>query len=487
MTDSNRLQFAQVRESTFGTTPGSPRMRLARLTGESLAFAPQFVQSAEIRADRMNSDPIKINEQNAGGVNFELSFPVDNSPLSDWIRSGFFSTWSNAPVFDNDGTADSVVTDAGTTANTYVVASGGASVVAGHLVRATGFTNGANNQIFRAASSTATTIVGTALGLVAETAPPGTAKLKVVGFQGASGDITATASGLGSTALNFTTLGLSVGQWVKVGGSAAGDKFATAANNGWARITAIAPTALTLDNLPSGWSTDAGTGKTIKVWFGDFIRNGTTQTSFTIERGFMAQAVPTYIVQAGMVVGSLSLNFQTEQVISGSANFMGLTGSQSTVALDAVPDTETSAAIMAANVNVGRVAESGSVVAAPNFVRGARIDLNNNLRQITAVGSVGSVDIGEGECAVSGQVETYFGSNTLLAKLLAGTVGSINLVTAKNNQAIVVALPRVTFTAGSPSAGQKNSDVMLPLDFMASKDPTTSAHIQMDRLEYYEA
>ena len=76
--------------------------------------------------------------------------------------------------------------------------------------------------------------------------------MKVVGFQAASGDITATATGLGSTSLDFTTLGLAVGQWIKIGGSATADKFATAALNSTARITAIAATALTLDHLPHG-------------------------------------------------------------------------------------------------------------------------------------------------------------------------------------------------------------------------------------------
>lgn len=486
MSDANRLQLATVRESTFGTTPTTPRMRLARTTGESLQFAPQFVQSAEIRSDRMVPDPIKINETNAGAINFELSYPVDNSPGSDFFRSALFSAWVNSPTFDNDGTADSVVTDAGTTSNTYVVASGGASCVVGHIVRATGFTNAANNQIFRVASSSGTTVVGTSLSLTAETAPPAAAKLKVVGFAGAAADITATSTGLGSTLLNFTTLGLAVGQWIKIGGTAAGDKFATAVLNDWVRITAIAATALTCDNLPVGWTTDSGTGKTIKCWFGDYIRNGTTQTSLTIERGFLAQTTPTYIVQTGMVAGQLSLNYATEALVTGSFTFMGLTGAQSTVALDASPDAATTNAIMSANVNVGRIAESGAAVLTPNFVRSATINVNNNLRQITAVGNVGAVDIGEGECMVTGTLETYFGSNSLLTKLLAGTVGSINIRTQKSSQAIILTLPRVTFTDGSPSAGQKNSDVMLPLGFSASIDSTTNSNVQLDRVDYYE-
>ncbi|GAB5506683.1 MAG: hypothetical protein Rhirs2KO_18460 [Rhizobiaceae bacterium] len=487
MTDSNRLRLTTVRETTFGTTPGTPRMRTARLTGESIAYEPQFVQSEEIRADRMNSDPIKVNEINQGAINFELSYPVDNSPLSDFIRSLFFNTWVSTPTFDNDGTADSVIEDAGTTADTYQVASGGAAVVAGHLVRATGFTNAANNQIFRAASSTGTTIVGSSLSLTAETAPPGTAKLKVVGFEGASGDITAGASGLGSTSLDFTTLGLAVGQWIKIGGSDTGEQFATSANNGWARISGTpTATALPLDNLPSGWSTDSGSSKTIRVWFGDQIKNGTTQTSLTIERGFMGQTTPTYLIQRGMVAGEGEINFTTEEVITGSVTFQGLTGEQTTTSLDASPDAATTNAIMSANVNVGRIAESGAALASPNYVRSAQIRVNNNLRTITAVGSVGAVDIGEGEARVEGTLETYFGSNALLAKLLAATVGSINLRAQKDSQAIILAVPRATFTSGSPSAGGKNQDVQLPLGFMASKDADTSAHVIMDRLEYYE-
>lgn len=487
MTDANRLRLTTVREVTFGTTPASPKMRTARITGESLQYAPQFVSSSEIRNDRMASDPIKTNETNQGAINFELSYPVQEGALADFFRSALFNAWSNTPTFDNDGTADSVITDAGTVGSTFAVVSGGTTVKAGHLVRATGFANAANNLIFRVQSSTGTTIGSTGLSLSAETAPAATARLKVIGFQGVSGDITATSTGLASTSLDFTTLGLSVGQWINIGGTASVDRFATAANNDFARITAIAADALTLDNRPVGWTTDAGTGKAIKVWFGDKIINGVTQTSMTIERGFMGQTTPTYIVQRGMMVSQMALNFADQAVINGSFNFMGLSGAQSTTSLSDTPVAETSNAIMSSNVNVGRIAESGTAVLSPNFIRSATISINNNLRQNTAVGIVGAADIGVGECSVTGTLETYFGSNSLYAKLLAGTIGSINLRASKNNQALVFQLPRVTFTEGSPSASAKNTDVTLPLGFMASKDPTMACHIQIDRFEYMES
>ncbi len=488
MTSTNRVQLAFVREITPGTTPNTPRMRTARMTGESLSFTPNFVDPDEIRPDRMNVDPIMTIKEPAGGVNFEQSFPDDNSFLSDMYRSAMFNPWVNTPVFDNDGTADSVVTDAGTTSNTYVVASGGAAVKMAHLVRATGLTNAANNQIFRAASSTGTTVVGTGLSLTAETAPPAAAKLKVVGFQGASADITATASGLGSTVLDFTTLGLVVGQWIKIGGTAAGDKFATAALNDFARITAITATALTLDNRPVGWTTDVGTGKTIKVWVGDQIKNGVTPTSFTFEKGFLGQTVPVYIVSRGMVVDTLQHSIASRDKVKGSVSFKGMGGAESTASLDAVPDAATTGQIMAANANVGRIGVNGSGVTSPNWAKSIEFTINNNLRSIEAVDSQSPVAVREGECTVTGKSSLYFGDDTELAAFYAGTPRPINSRVAKNGQALIWQFPRATYRGGgNPQAGAKNQDVMQDFDWQASIDTTTNSHVILDRFEYYEA
>jgi hypothetical protein len=487
MTSANRTQVALVRETTPGTTPNTPRMRIMRVTGESLALNPTYVDSEELRSDRMLGDPTLTMLDANGSVNFELSYPEDNSPLSEIYRSAFMATWTNTPTFDNDGTADSVITDAGTTTDTYVVSSGGSAVVDGHLVRATGFTNAENNQVFKVASSTGTTIVGSGMNLTAEAAPPSTAKLKVVGFQGASGDITATADGLGSTVLDFTTLGLVSGQWIKIGGSASGDKFATAACNDWARVTDIQAGALTLDNLPASWATDSGSGKTIKVWFGDQIKNGTTETSLTIERGFLGQSVPTYIITKGMHANTLQHTFTSKQKVTGQAAFMGMGGSQSTTALDASPDAATTNAVMAANANVGRLAENGSTLTSPNWARSFDFTINNNLRQVEDVGSTSPVAVREGECTVTGKIETYFGDNSLLAKFYNGTATAINARVQKNSQALIFQVPRAIIRSdANPQATGKNTDVMLNASWQASIDDTTSAHIILDRLPYYE-
>ncbi len=487
MTTANSLQLSFVRESTAGTTPNTPRMRKARITSESLFYAPIFNVSEELRDDRMIGDPTQIMFESGGGVNFEFSYPEDSTWMSEIIRSAMYSTWTNTPTFDNDGTADSVVTDAGTTTDTYVVASGGASVVAGHLVRATGFTNSANNQIFRAVTGSGTTVVGASLSLVAETAPPAAAKLKVVGFRGASGDINATSTGLSSTLLNFTLLGLAVGMWVKIGGTSAPNKFVTAALNDWVRITAITSTTLTFDNRPTGWTTETGTGLLISVWFGDQIKNGTTQTSLTTERGFLRQTTPTYIVNTGMSVGEYMIDMKKRAKITGSATFNGMSGSESVTPLDASPDAVTTNAVFSAHVNVGRLAENGSAMVAPNWASAFTLKINNNQRPIEDVTASAPQGILDGECTVDGTLETYFGSRSILTRFFAGTVTSLNSRVQKDSQAVVFQIPRATLNGGGrPNATGKNTDVMQQFTFSASKDTDTSAHVVIDRLPYYE-
>jgi len=482
MADTNRLRLAYTEETSLGTTPVSPSMRTIRATGESLNHDIQTTESKEIRSDRQTSDLMQVGAANSGALNFELSFPQVRTWLADFLRYALFaSSWASQPEAYN-ATADSSITDAGTTTDTYVVASGGTAFKAGHLVRASGFANAANNKLFRVASSTGTTVVGDTLSLSAETAPPAGSRLKVVGFEGASGDIQATSTGLSSSSLDFTTLGLAAGQWLRIGGGSAGTAFAMAANNDWARIVSVVAQAIQLDHRPSGWSTDNGSGKTIRVFVGDLLRNGTTKKGVTIEKGFLDLAVPEYLSYRGMVVAQMSLQVGAKEVVTGSFSFMGLNHATSTSELGS-PEAAGTAGVMTASANVGRIAEGGASLGTPNFVKSVSIDLQNNLREIDAVGTLGLVDVGVGKLGLTGKMSTYFGSTALYQKYLGGTETSLVLRLQKDGQAIVITLPRVKFEKGTVVAQGENQDVMAELDFRALRDSATGATIQIDRVE----
>lgn len=483
MSDSNRTQVARVRETTIGTTPASPSMTKVRVTGESLKYDIDTTRSEEIRSDRLTPDVVQVGARVNGGFSFELSFAA----FDDEIESAMHNTRSKVAEIENSA-ADTEITQVTDSTDTFTVASGGTAFVDQHLARTTGFTNSANNGVFEVSSSTATTVVmaGTP-SLTDEAAPPLGAKIKAVGFVGASGDIGADATGLTSSSLDFTTLGLSVGQWIKIGGTATGDKFATAALNDWARITAIAANALTLDNRPSGWTTDNGSSKTIKVWFGDTIKIGTTQIAHTYEKVLLSQSTPQYRAFSGCMVNTFNLNMETGQRVTGSAEMLGWAEAALTATpLDASPDEAAQNDILNAVSNVGRIAENGTAVGSPNHARRLNFSISNNLREQNAIGTLGLIGIGSGDADITGTIEMYFGDETMYNKFIAGTATNINSRVAKNNQAYVFTWPNVKFEDAEAVATGRNQDVLIPLQFRALRDSTTSTSFQVDRFEYFE-
>jgi len=493
MSSSNRVQLVSVVEATVGTTPGTPRMRTRRDTGEGLKWTPTFVDSGERRSDRMNSPPIKAGEDSGGDIKFELSYPFPDSPADVDIQSAMYNSWVNTNSRDNDGVADAVITDVAT-AGTVVTCTTGTAFVAKELVRFTGFGVTLNNGVFACTTGSATVPAFVGSGITNEVTVPAAARMKSVGFIGDSGDINATATGLSSTTTNFTTIpGCAVGRWMKIGGTGAAFRFVTSALNDWVRITAVTATALTFDNRPSGWTTETGTGLTIKFWFGDQIKNGTTQVGQTIEKGFLDQTTPTYITQPGMVVSQYSMDWTAKQQITGSVTYMGMTGAdQDTAALDASPDANTSLTsfpIMACSANVGRIGEAGASLVSPNFVRALTFQISNNITSIEAVPTVGAAGLSGHACTVTGTLNTYFGDNSLLTKFFNGTTTSLNIRAAKDSRAVIVTFPQITYNGeGSPNASAANQDVMLPLAWKASKEETyTNAQVLIDRIEYWES
>lgn len=484
MSDSNRARLSFVEETTLGTTPGSPAMKTVRYTGETLNFNVVNTVSEEIRSDRQVPDLIQTGAATQGDVNIELSYPLHGTFISVALEAALFGAWQNTNQRYN-AVADTDITDVASGTGTVTV-SNGTAFAANDVCKLEGFTNAPNNGVFVATGGSATTAVfGAGAGMSNEAAPPLGALIKKVGVQGASGDITATASGLGSTTLNWTTHGLQVGQWIKVGGATAGTQFATAANNGYARITAIAASALTLDNLPSGWGVDSGAGKTIQVFFSDVLINGVTPKSVTIEKAFLDQTVPSYLVYTGMMPGSLSLSLSSGQLGTGSLSYVGMGHSAGTVTLGS-PQAASVENVLSASASVGRIAENNAAVVSPNFIRSMTINVQNNLRTQNAVGSLSPVGVGTGRCDITGQMETYFGDLTLYNKCRNAQATSVNVrfSDAASLRALIFDLRAIEFESARVTAERGNTDVMANMGYRAKRDPTTNSQMMICRFNY---
>lgn len=483
---TSRSKTGYVKEVTAGTTPASPAIKALRVTSSLLAATPTRVTSAEIRSDRQIVDQVLTKLLTGGDLGIELSY----SALDDLIAGALQSAWTNNPSFVNTGSNTPISALSTTTAT---VTSGGAAFLVGMLALTKGFPTAANNNILsRVSSSTGTTIVFPASSFTAEggVIPTG-ATLQVVGFQGASADIVATVSGPGNgltaTALDFTTLGLNVGEWVHVGDDGAATQFATAANNGWCRVSAVTAHLLSFDIVPSGWGADSGTGKTIMVFDGDFMSNGTTTSSFTFERQQQDIAVPSYEYFTGQQVDGLSLAFKADSIVTGKVTVMGMSASATTTRAAGATDVAAPTfPVLNTSSNVGELYENNVLVTGPSYMMETSIDIKNNLGQQVAVGNISPIGVRNGEFAVTGTLTAYFGDLTLLNQVFNNNDVSLMIRTGRtdgNRESYVFDVPSMRVSGTSPVTA-KSQDRMFTGTYAAKMHPTYNYMLGISRFNY---
>ena len=486
MSDANRVALRYVEESVFGTTPATPAFQEFRYTSSSLAYAPNTVTSDEIRSDRQITDLALVGFESSGNTNHELSFDA----FHDLFEGAFFNDWTEKPVVKN-ASSDTPISDVSATQITLGAAC--TSFKTGHLCLMTGFGTSANNKLAKCTADGATNaITFAAATFTAEAVVPAGARVKIVGFQGVAGDLDA-ATGpnrLTSTTLDFTTLGLSVGEWVKLGGSGVNDKFlVTAGCNGWARISAISANALTFSVVPTGWAASAETTSTLMVFFGDILRNGIVEKSYSLELEYAGMAVTEWEYYTGMEVNSLAFTADAQAIMNLEFGFMGKSASVSGSRFaGATTLAAASNEVMNTSSNVGSIREGDSEVSTPNFVMSMSLTIENNLRMRNAIGSAAAIGIGVGRANVTGEIQTYFGSTALLAKLRANTASSIDFRVndPTGTKAYIFDMPRVKYQSGAPEVQGIDTDIMLNLGFQAVRDPTLGYTIQLQRFEYLQ-
>jgi hypothetical protein len=483
---TNRVKLSKVRETTFGVTPANPVFKAVRETSSSLAANPKTVISAEIRPDRQVTDLILVDEDAGGDVAGEIAFGVADDDFEEALQG----TWSNNPSIVV-ATADTEISDV--SATTLTVAAGGAAFAAAMLTTMSGFSTPSNNKLARVSSSTATAIVYPAATFTAETVPiPVGATVRHVGFEGASGDlaaVTAGGNGLQSTTLDFTTLGLSPGRWIKVGdGDNAGHSLATAADNGFCRISAVTAHQLSFDVVPTGWAADAGAGVALRVFAGDFLVNGSTIRSNTIERQYLDHAPVDYEYFSGQALNVLAVDAKQAAPATYTKTYVGksaiITPVRAAGATD-IPAPEFG--VLNTTSNVGRIGFNGSAVTGPNFVLTASFNINNNLRAQKAIGVLGAVGIGNGEFTVTGQLQTYFGDASVYSQILNNTQVSYDMRLGRkdgNRETLLFDFPAIKLSSGSPSVGGKNQDVMIQAGFTAFRHVALGYTVSVGRFWY---
>lgn len=374
------------------------------------------------------------------------------------------------------------------TATGYTVAANGA-LAQNILILAAGFTNAANNGLKVLGAGSIATEIKTA-GLVVEAAPPAGACVYVVGVQGVATDIAVNAAGNLTSAANiFTTLGLQVGMWIWLGGGTAAAPgalgFATAADRGFARITAIAAGVLTVDRRSNTtWTVDPGTAKTIQIFYGPWLRNVAgdntdyRELSYSLELsepGAGAAAATDFVYGLGCCINMLEINAPSEDKAVATASFVGTnftdpSTSRATGASAATLPFANNAFTTADQVRRLRVAnvdETGISVDILDW----KLTINNNVKPQVQQGTLGAVRMIFGKFQVKLDITCIFIQDDVCKAIRDNRTCAFDVCIASTDGALLFDVPSVMLDDGAPDI-RANEEVTLPTTAMAFRDST---------------
>lgn len=269
---TNGMSLSVAREASLGVLPVAPQW--FELEPNSInTFGPTIAKTART--------PISKARARRKGTVTDLDSAVEiEADLTLFHARLFAENFLFARAVGGDSYITTAATNAAYTVPAVSAAQAGRLIYnaagAKTLLHANGFDTDANNGLkVLGAAVVAGAVALPVAGLVAE-APAADilAEVSIAGVRGAAGDLSLNAAGhLVSVALDFTTLGLTQGQVIHVGGIDALHQFANPDNIGFARVAGVGQHLLLLEKRDQVFAAEAGGGVAIDILFGQFVRN----------------------------------------------------------------------------------------------------------------------------------------------------------------------------------------------------------------------
>lgn len=283
-------------------------------------------------------------------------------------------------------------------------------------------------------------------------------------------DISATAidNSINSAAAGFTH---TAGQWISIAGFTG-----VTSNNGVARIETATSSKLTLSGITL---VDDAAGESVTIKQGEYIKNGTTQDSYSIEKAFLDVA-STFEQFVGQVLDSWGMAFGANNIVTENFNFIGKNGADgtSTVGDDSNTAVNTNAVLNSVD-HLTAFLENQVEIDVTEYSH----TLVNNSRARMVAGTLGSTSVGAGSVGVTGNFSVYLENQDLTGKYKAGTISQVALVfTDGAGNIIIVDFPNLKYSAAPRVTPGLNQDVMVRCEFTAYRDPTFGFTVQVCRL-----
>jgi hypothetical protein len=395
----------------------------------------------------------------------------------------------------------------------YTVDVGGA-LPSGTIVFGEGFLNDANNGIHVLTSGSIATSIKTSDTLVTEV-PPANARLWVVGYQAAVTDFAITVAGgvtsLTSIANVLNTLGITPDSWMWIGGGTAAAPGALGftinpANRGLVHVLTVAAGAITIDRFAAAFGADAGTGKTIQIFFGPWFRNVPNDSadyaklSHTLELvlpKLAAGSADDFCYSIGSAIGTFDLDAGLEGLVKATIGFVAMdctdpTITRATGAAAALAPTSPYAFQTADGVKRGRVTKLDGTPVLSGDIQSWKLAVNHGAKPYKAQGGTaqntpGNRDILFGKVTATATLNASVSQDDLWKAIRANTkLRWEELLRSSTGAGFLVDFPYCTASGGAPS-GPANDVVQFSPVLRAFKDPVSGKALAMQLFPYLPA
>lgn len=486
--DTNATNLAYAEETSLKTLPVTPVWyTLDENSFSDFGADITKVKRSPIDPSRQAKKSVVVDLDASGGFNIDFT----KSNLNRLLQGFFFADARELPNIKGLNNVNLNVSSVTAVTNMYTCSSAltgyGFSASQPQLLFASGFLNSANNGL-KTINATAGSQITVNEACTAEAAPPTAANLQVVGYSFASGSCNfAVTSGVPSltTGGDLTTFpGLIPGNWIFIGGDLTTQQFAN--NQGFARIKTVSATTLTFDDCTFTPSTESGTGKTIRIFVANVIRNEKTPSlikrrSYNIERQLGSGATATQAEYLeGAVPNELTINIPLAEKLNVDMSFSACGYSLKSGEVGDTIKSGTRPALVsedginsASDVVRFKMAITDPVNSNPSslfaYITEGKISIKNNLSPNKAIGLLGAFEMTPGDFEVSGEFTSYFSNTATIAAIRNNPDIGVSIISASKNAGFVFDIPLITLSEGK-AAIEKDQPINLALTANAAEN-----------------
>lgn len=484
--DSNRTGLAIAEEASLKVLPGVNGADAVWFTQEPNEYSDfgselTLVARSPINPSRQNQKGGVVDLDASGGFNQDFTQTNMQRLLQGFVFADAHEKAKSLPLAVAANPLTGIATNAVTFTRPLSVA-----VPVGALALFKGFASPLNAGV-KAVTTGGTN--GLVFSTLADDAAP-VGSVEVCGQQFASGDVALTFGAgipaLTATVFNLTTLGLIPGEWIFIGGDGAAFNFGTAAT-GYARVKSIAADgkSIVFDKVTwANFGAVAGTGKTIRIFFGTAVRNEKQpilikRRTYSVERtlGYDDDGQQAEYLD-GAVPNELTINIPQADKLNADLTFVALDNAQRT-GLEGLRAGIRRAALGEAlyntSSNVFRMRMSIIDESNPNpnpffaYITEGTVAISNGVTPDKAVGVLGAFDTSAGNFEVSGDVTAYFSTIGAVKAIRQNADVSIDFIFAANNAGFVIDIPLLALGGGRLEVAAGES-IKLPLEMSAAEN-----------------